>query len=209
MKAVRLGPALVCVLLLMGCSSTPAPAPTQTAQPEKKTAVAYTGRACFTRMSDMAIRWQPDALAVHLESDINSESNGQDGKATVWRALFASPSRGRTKTFICSGSVLPDAPPFGVTSTAESAYSSDIPALFFPAAYLQLDSDKAVEETRKRGGDRLLKKDPKQDIVYVLEWEPKQKELLWSVVYGKSLKDFKSVGILNARTGKFLAARNP
>lgn len=45
---------------------------------------------CFLQMTNAAVRWQPEAMPVHLESDVNTESAGKEGESTVWRARFAS-----------------------------------------------------------------------------------------------------------------------
>jgi hypothetical protein len=177
-----------------------------TTQTQKKEPSLYTARSCFSRMTDMARRWSPDALPFHLESDLNSESTGQAGQVSVWRGLFASQSRRTFKTFICSGSRLPDAPPLGVTATAEMPYSANVPSLLFVPSYLQTDSDKAFTILQGHGGAELLKRDPKQPVLYLLAWDAKQKALLWYVTYGKSPTDRKGFAVLNASTGAFLRA---
>jgi hypothetical protein len=177
-----------------------------TTQTQKKDPNLYTARSCFSRMTDMAQRWSPDALPFHLESDLNAESTGQAGQATVWRGLFASQSHRTFKNFICSGSRLSDAPPFGVTATAEMPYSPNVPSLLFHPSYLQTDSDKAFAIAQGHGGADLIKKDPKQPVLYLLAWDPKQKALLWYVTYGKSATERKGIGVINASTGAFLRA---
>ena len=175
-------------------------------QTQKKDPNLYTARSCFSRMTDMAQRWSPDAMPFQLESDLNAESNGQAGQATVWRGFFASQSRRTFKTYTCSGSRLPDAPPLGVTASAETPFPPNVPSLLFLPSYLQTDSDKAFAILQGHGGADLIKKDPKQTVMYRLAWDPKQKALLWYVTYGKSATDRKGFGVLNASTGAFLRA---
>lgn len=177
-----------------------------TSQAQKKEPTLYTARSCFSRMTDMAQRWSPDAMPFHLESDLNAESSGQAGQSTVWRGLFASQSRRTFKSFVCSGSRLPDAPPLGVTSTAEMPYSANVPSLIFLPSYLQTDSDKAFAIAQSHGGADLIKKDPNGTVLYLLTWDAKQKALLWNVIYGKSASDRKGIGVINASTGTFLRA---
>lgn len=177
-----------------------------TTQTQKKDPSLYTARSCFSRMTDMAQRWSPDALPFHLESDLNAESNGQAGQVTVWRGLFASQTRRTFKTYTCSGSRLPDAPPLGVTASAEMPYSPNVPSLLFVPSYLQTDSDKVFAILQGHGGADLIKKDPKQPVLYLLAWDPKQKALLWYVTYGKSTTERKGFGVVNASTGAFLRA---
>lgn len=206
--------AMFSAVLLGGCGSTPPPSTsTQSqsvnpaaSQAEQKAVVLYTAKKCFTNMSALAQRWQADAMPFHMESELNSEATGQDGKATVWRALFASRTRGSMMAFTCSGSVLPAAPPYGITSAAETPYSANIPSLMFDKAYLQQDSDAAFAATLKHGGDAFVKKDPKQPVLYLLDWDSKQKKLVWTIIYGKSTTSRQGVCVIDAASGAFLRA---
>jgi hypothetical protein len=197
--------------LLTGCESSPKPASPEASKPavqaQPKAPTPYTAKPCLDRMTDLARRWTLDGMPCHVESEPNSESNGQGGKATVWRGMFASPSRRTMRTYICSGSHLPEAPPLGVTSTAEAAYHPSVVGLAFIPSYLQADSDKAFAEVQKHGGAALLKKDPNQPVIYMLEWDPKAKVLLWYVIFGKSQSDSKGIGVINATTGAFVRAK--
>lgn len=187
-------------------SSTSANQTESAPAPAKKEPVLYTGKACFSQMTGMAARWAPDAVPFHMESALNDESNGHDGKSTIWRGMFASPSRRTYKVFTCSGSRLRDEAPIGVTSGAEIAYGPTVPALMFQAFLLDTDSDQAYALAQEKGGAKLLEKDPKQPVLYTLDWNPKEKVLLWVVIYGSSSKDSKGIGVIDASTGKFLRA---
>jgi hypothetical protein len=157
-------------------------------------------------MVNLAQRWQADALPFHLESELTTETTGQEGKSTIWRAFFASPSRGAMKSFVCSGSRLASSPALGYTSTQETAYAPNVPALMFHPSYFQYDSDKAYATTLEHGGAPLIKQDPKQPVLYLLDWDPKGKQLLWTVIYGKSQQDRKGICVVNATTGAFVRA---
>lgn len=202
--------AFACLLSFVACSSTPSgSAGDQQAVPKvaKKDPIPYTGKPCFTRMVDQAERWSPDALPFHLESKLNSESNGQGGKSTVWTGMFASLSRGKYKTFTCSGSVLLDEPAMGVSSGTEWAYSAEVPALLFHPAYLIADSDKAYEAAQEKGGAALMEKNPQQPVVYTLDWDASRRQLTWVVIYGESTKSAKGIGLVDAASGKYLRGR--
>jgi hypothetical protein len=211
MKSLSISFTAAILLLLAGCNSTPAkpaanetPKLVNTSATEKKEPVLYTAKPCFTRMSDMAQRWSADALPFHVESSITSEANGQSGTSTVWRGLFASPSRGTFKTFTCSGSRLPDQPPLGITSTVESASSPLVASLEFHPSFLQTDTDKAFALAQQHGGSTLTRKDPRQPVLYILERDAKQKAVFWYVVYGNNRSDSKGTGVINATTGAFV-----
>jgi hypothetical protein len=211
MQSLSVGIIATFFFFFTGCNSTTnkpssgeTPKLVNTTATEKREPVLYTAKPCFTRMSDMAQRWSADALPFHVESGLNAEANGQAGTATVWRALFASPSRGTFKTFTCSGSRLPDQPPLGITSTVESTSSPLVASLEFHPSYLQTDTDKAFALAQQHGGAALTKKDPQQPVLYILERDAKQKAVFWYVVYGKSQSDSKGTGVINATTGTFV-----
>jgi hypothetical protein len=197
-------------VLMIACSTSTTP--TSDSQPQsppaavKKDPVPYTGKACFSQMTGMAGRWQPDAVPFHMESALNAESNGHDGKSTIWRGMFASPTRQTYKVFTCSGSRLRDEAPIGVTSGAEITYGPTVPSLMFQAFLLNVDSDQAYAVAEEKGGSKLLEKDPQQPVLYTLDWNPKDKALLWVVYYGNSTKESKGIGVIDASSGKFLRA---
>jgi len=202
---------LIILAILGGCSTTTnQPAGTQPAggmaAPAAKQPTLYTAKDCFGSMVNLAKRWDPAAMPFHLESEVNAEATGQDGKATVWRGYFASRTRGTMKTITCSGSRLPSAPARGFTDTPEAAYAATVPAHMFDATYFLVDSDKAYATTLDHGGAALIKKDPKQPIIYSLDWDPKKKEIQWLVIYGTSGADRQGVCLVNARTGAFVSA---
>ena len=200
---------LLSTMMVVGCgpssttSSTPEKAP---APAPKKDPVLYTGKSCLSQMAGLAGRWQQDALPFHMESSLNAESSGHDGKSTVWHALFASASRRTYKAFACSGSLLREEPARGVTSAAETPYAPNVPQLMFQTFLLHTDSDEAFKLAQEKGGAKLLEKDPQQPVLYLLDWDGKNKQLLWVVVYGNSSKGAKGKAVVDAGTGKFLRA---
>lgn len=209
MRKVGLILLAVVFLFMNACSSGPEPkksaSPTPAAEPvAKEEPIFLTGKSCFTRMVDQAQRWSADALPVHVESALNAESLGHDGKSTVWKGIFVSPSRRKLKTFSCSGSRLIDEPPVGISASPEFAAPPDVP-MFHPS-YLATDSDKAFALAQEKGGAKFLEKDPQQPVVYLLDWDAGRKQLVWVVIYGKSVKDAKGIGVIDASTGKFLRA---
>ncbi|MGH9642493.1 MAG: hypothetical protein ACRD3Q_08700 [Terriglobales bacterium] len=199
--------ALLFVFTLIGCSSgeksqTEKPA-AETKQAPKQ-ATLETGREAFQKMYVFARQWAPDAKPYRLESVFNDESNGQKGTASVWRSGFASPSRRGLKGFIWSGSVLPDAPSAGVTAGVEDTYNpSNSSTQIFDIAYLKVDSDKAYDVALKHGGEKLIKKNPKEPVTYLLDWNPRENILTWHVIFGPDPHDPKLRIAVNASTGDF------
>ena len=70
-------------VIVVACSSAPTPSTTPSPTPspaaEKKEPVLYTGKNCLSQIANAAARWQPDAMPVHMESNLNAESTGHDG----------------------------------------------------------------------------------------------------------------------------------
>lgn len=209
MKKAGLALIILFIGVFVACSSESKTAEAAKQTPPKATKkdpVLYTGKPCFERMLSLAQRWQADALPFHLESVVNAESNGRDGKSTIWKGMFASASTRRFKTFTCSGSQLRGEAAAGVSSTPEAAYGPNVPSLMFSPFYLMTDSDAAFELAQQKGGAKLLEKDPQRPVVYVLGWDPRQKQLVWVVIYGTDLQSAKGSGVIDASTGKFLRA---
>jgi hypothetical protein len=172
---------------LAGCSSNK---PTSSAPAEsapKQEMQQVTGREAFQRLYVTARSWSPDAQAYFLESGTTTEARGRDGKAAVWRAGFASPSRRMQERFQWSGLTGPDAPERGVSHGTEDTYSaSNSSTQVFEMARIQIDSDAAFNVAQKHGGDKLLKWKADTPVTYRLQWDPRKSELYWRVAYGRS-----------------------
>jgi hypothetical protein len=211
MKLYRLAFVLgVISLAILTACSTEKPkesTPEKPAVTEVKEPVPYTGQEAFNRMMGLALKWSPDAQPARLESVLTPETTGKDGKSTIWRGYFASPSRRSTKTIVCSGSRRPDAPPFGVSAEGtEGAYNADAANLMFLPLLVKTDTDKAFEIAQQHGGDAIFKKDAQQPVLFVLLKDRKQNMPVWYVIYGTSEKDRKGIGVINATTGAFVSA---
>jgi hypothetical protein len=209
MKSVRLVLMLVALAALCACSADnkPAAKSAEPAKPEKKEPLLYTGREAFQKMYLSAHLWVADAKPYRLESQVNAESNGKDGKATIWRSGFASLTRRGLKSFLWSGSQLPDAASPGVSSGVEDTYNpSNSSTQTFDFAFLKVDSDKAYEVALKHGGDKLEKasKGKGQPVFYILDWSPRENILTWHVIFGTDQQDAKLRVAINASTGDFL-----
>ncbi len=196
------------IVALMACDSGTPNKPANTAAPaaEKKEAPAapITAREAFQKLFQTARLWSGDARPYLLQSGPFKEYNGQDGKAVIWRAGFASAQRRSIKAFLWSGVKSEDAPAPGVSSGTEDTYStSNSSTQVFDSAFLKVDSDKAHEVAQQHGGEKLTKADPKQPIIYLLDWDPRENVLTWHVIYGSSPSEAKLRVAVNASTGTF------
>ena len=73
----------------------------------------------------------------------------------------------------------------------------------FDSAFLKIDSDKAYEVAQQHGGEKLIKADPKQPVIYLLEWNLQENMLTWHVIYGSSPAEAKLKVAVDATTGVF------
>ncbi len=203
---------LICcfaLALLVSCSSENKTASESSSQPAAKPAVKEaqyeTGRTAFQKTFLAARSWAPDARPFRLQSQFTAGAPTAEGKAGLWRASFASPSRRMMKLFVWSGLVGPDAPEPGISFSAEDSWSAtNTSTQPFDIAFLKIDSDKAFEIAQKNGGDKLTKKDPKQPIIFLLDWDATKNQLVWHVLYGDNPREAKLSIAVDATDGAFL-----
>jgi hypothetical protein len=191
------------LLSLNACTSnTEKPAESK---PAPQTTEAITGRSGFQKLYIAARGWSADAKPYRLESSVTSDANGHDGKAAIWRASFASPSRRSEKSYSWSGSIAEGAPEQGVLPGNEDSYSpSNASTQIFDVGFLKIDSDQAFDTAQKHGGDKLLQKDSSTPVFYVCDWNHNTNQLVWHVIYGASRDNAKLTVAVNASTGEFI-----
>jgi hypothetical protein len=195
--------------LLVSCSSDKKPVSDQPAQtatkPAPKEPQFETGRVAFQKMYLAARLWAADVKPFRLQSQFTVDAPTADGKAGLWRASFASPSKRMMKLFSWSGLVGPDAPEQGISFSAEDTWSTtNTSTVPFDIAFLKVDSDKAYEVAQKNGGEKLTKKDPKQPVIFQLAWDPAKNQLIWHVLYGDNPTEAKLRIAVDATSGAFI-----
>jgi hypothetical protein len=202
LAAARTAFLLAILALLAACNSTP-PAPA--AKPEPKAPELLTGRAAFYKVYIAARNYAADVKPFRIESTATSEADGHDGKSTIWRSSFASAAQHGAKPFFWSGSNLPDAPSRGVSFGNEDVYNpGNASTQIFDAAFLKIDTDQAIAEAQKHGGDKVLEKDPATPVLFICDWNHNTNELIWHVIYGGSRDTAKLTIAVNASTGEFV-----
>jgi hypothetical protein len=196
--------AVLVLACMVGCSSEPSK-PAQAEKPQPKAPELETGRAALQHVYVAARGWARDAQPYKLESIVTTDGTGKDGKATVWRAGFASASMRSTKPYTWSGSAGTDAPERGVTPGSEDSYNpNNSSTAVFDLAFLKIDSDKALEVAQKHGGDKVMEKSADTPVIYVLDWSRATNELIWHVIYGTDRDSAKLRVAVNASTGEFI-----
>jgi len=196
--------AIAAAVLLGACTSEQPTQSQPAAKAAPKQAQYETGRVAFQKMYLSARGWAGDATPFRLQSQYSADAPVNEGKAGLWRASFGSPSRRMMKMFIWSGLVGPDAPEQGVTFSAEDSWNpSNTSTQVFNLGFLKIDSDKAFTVAEEHGGNKLTKKDPKQPVMFVLDWDASKNQLVWHVIYGESQDNAKLRVAVNASTGEF------
>jgi hypothetical protein len=192
--------AMFALPLLTACSSE-APKNAETTKPQPKAPEVLTARSALQKLYISAHGWGRDARPYRLESTPNSDSNGHDGKSAIWHAGFASVAQRGTKPYTWSGS----GEDRGVNPGIEDTYNpSNASTTAFDIAFLKTDSDKAFEVAQQHGGDKILAKAADTPVVYILEWDRVNSQLVWHVIYGNSRGDAKLKVAVNATTGEYL-----
>ena len=193
--------AMAALCLCLGCDSEPAKTPS--ANTQAAAMQTETGRFALQKMLAPARGWSADALPVRMESTNLKGSNGHDGKANFWRAQFASPGRQKSEPFTWSGVATEDTPK-GVNHGVEDTYNpANRLARPFDLNFLKVDTDKAFEVAQEHGGKKVLEKDPKTNVGYLLDFDGMSSQLRWHVIYGND-----SIGkltvLVDASSGNFL-----
>jgi len=72
----------------------------------------------------------------------------------------------------------------------------------FDLNYLKVDSDEAFKVAQQHGGKELLAKNPKLNVAYQLDFDPRLSQLKWHVIYGGSPSPL--TVLVDASTGHFI-----
>jgi hypothetical protein len=195
----RAGAIALCAwaLAFLGCDSAP-----KTASSAPKANQFETGRFALQKMYLSARLWSPDAQPVSLSSSATTESNGHDGKAGSWRAVFASPSRQKSEPFMWSG--MADAPR-KIDHGVEDTYNpSNRSMQTWDPNFLKIDTDQAFGVAQQHGGKQLVEKDPNLGISYLLDFDPLSSQLRWHVIYGGSGSSGRLTVMVDASSGEFI-----
>src|SRR5262249_26545306 len=131
---------LIAPLLLAACSETK-PVPASDGATPPKTNQLETGGSALQKLLPAAHFWAGDAAPVQLSSTATTASNGHEGKAGEWRAIFASPSRQKSEPFIWSG--MADAERKVDHGVEDSYNPSNRSTQTWDLNYLKVDTDKA------------------------------------------------------------------
>jgi hypothetical protein len=183
---------MMAAAMMTGCSSDPGkPAASESAPP--KAPEAITGSGALYKCYIAARGWAPGAQPYRAES---SQSKSGDGKSQEWRVGFASPAQQKTKSYTWTSG--------DISHSVDDTYSpANSNTQIFNVQFLKADTDKAFAVAQLHGGDKLLEKEPDTPVLYVLEWNRQENDLLWHVIYGTDRETAKLRVAVNATTGEF------
>jgi hypothetical protein len=188
---------LLSVAVICGCTSKPSTQPAPAPQPPE----LLTGRAAFQQLFVAARGWAADVRPYQLQSQPVGDFKGKDGKAVVWNAAFASAARG-SRPYTWMGMDSQDgSAQRGISHGSEDSYA---PSGTFDIAFLKVDSDKAFEVAQKHGGEKVLADAPSTPVIYLLDWNVSDNNLVWHVIYGNSRNEAKLTVDVDASTGLFV-----
>ena len=188
----KLFAAILAAGMMTGCSSGPSE-PTASESTQTKAPETITGSSALYKCYVAARGWAQDAQPYRVES---SQSKSGDGKAGEWRIGFASPAQQKTKSYTWTSS--------GISHSVDDTYSpTNTSTQIFNVQFLKTDTDKAFAVAQQHGGDKLLEKEPDTPILYFLEWNRQENDLLWHVIYGTDRETAKLRVAVNATTGDF------
>lgn len=193
------------VLVLTACSEAPKPSATQpeaAAKPATGPPQPVTAKTAFWEMHKLAHSWVPDVLLLSLASKRIPEIQNDGGKAAVWTAIFASPSRHEVRTFTYS---VADRPPDirkGVDVARPLAWAGPSrEALPFHTVEFSLDSDAAYQTALGTAG-AWVKKHPDKEVSLTLGHASRFPAPVWYVLWGDSKSGY--FALVNATTGKLI-----
>lgn len=207
---------LASAALFAACSSNSQSSKSESTAPAKSAELkpidAETGRVALQRLYTTSRGWGGDTQPVSLQSQNYKHAGGNenaplghDGKAAVWRGVFASDGRRSMKTYMWSGLTGPDAPTPGISPGNEDPFvPGNVSTRPFQLVYLKIDSDQAFETAQKHGGAALLKKEESLPVNFSLGWENRGSALRWYVLYGDSINDPKLDVVVDATSGDFV-----
>ncbi len=194
---------LFLLALMTACSESSKPS--EPAKPEVKGPELLTARSAFQKLFVAARGWNQDSRPYRIEAVATSDGNGHDGKWAVWRGGFASASQRSAKTYTWSGSAADGAPARGINPGIEDSYNPTNASMqTWDTQFLKIDSDQALAEAQKHGGDKILEKAPDTPVIYVCDWNHNTNQLIWHVIYGAAREGAKLTVSVDASTGAFI-----
>lgn len=189
--------ALAAVLLAVGCSE--APKANTSAKESSGATDPISAKTAFWAMYKSAHSWAPDLMPLTVESKQVPGMKNDGGKAAMWSATFASPSKREARVF--SYAVTSHAPEIykGVTVGRSLPWSGPTSeAMPFTTEQFAVDSDAAYTAAQTQAA-AWVKKHPDKQASLALGNAARFSGPVWRVVWGDAKSGY---GVfVDAKTG--------
>lgn len=194
--------------LLTGCSRSKAPAAATQEAPAQESLSAPAGpvaaKDAFYPMYKAARAWAPDVEVLRLTEKTLAGYKNEGGKAAMWEAVFASPSKGTYRTFTYSIADVPSAMIYkGVNGGLELPWGGATrDSMPVDLSQFNTDSDAAYQAAAIDAGE-WLKKNPTKELA-VLEMGDTYKfpVPVWYIMWGSKTDGY--AAWVDASSGKVL-----
>lgn len=185
----------------LGCSGSPKPPKVKEPEPDL---APVTGRTAFYQSYPLARNWAADAQPLQVVCLVTQDSPSVEGKCGLWRTVFVSPSRGRSRMFTWSTTTRNERVTRGVSAATEEPYGGGGAAEPFLVAALRVDTDKALETARKQPRTAEFEKtQPNVPVTYLLE-KTRFPSPAWRVIWGETVAASQYSVYVDASTGTVL-----
>jgi hypothetical protein len=190
----------VSLILLAGCSESPAPQTKAVEAPP----TPLTGRQALQQMYIAARAWAADIQPIRLRSILLPDVKADPGKAGAWEALFVSASLGKARSYTDSAVEASETLHKGVFAGAEQSWSGpSLTSKPFLFASVKVDSDEAYQTALKKAGE-YDKANPGKPINLLLEANTRFPDTSWRVIWGESVGTSNFSVFVDASTGQYL-----
>ena len=195
------------LLFLIACSETPNRSTANTGSTAKATDAANSGPvtaiAAYWKMYESAYKWAPDEVLLRLEpKDVGVFADG-GGKASIWQATFASPSKHEVRQMIYATAAVPPDIYQGVNvghAIPWGGVSRDVMPI--EKAQFTIDSDTAFHTAAGDAKGWLKKNSDKKLSNFQLGNGYSFPAPVWFVMWGDKKVGY--VAYVNATTGKVM-----
>jgi hypothetical protein len=183
----------VSALALAACSSGPA-TPVAAAKTDADTAKQapagpiepIAAKDAYWKMYTPAHAWAADITPIGLKSGEVTGVKNADGKAGVWKAVFASASKRSIRTYVYAvADQLPDITKGVKAELAEPWTGPTRDVMTFQTGDFKVDSDAAFKTATAKAADWLKQKDNAEKPVSLsLGASAKYQEPVWAILFG-------------------------
>lgn len=174
------------------------------AGPEAATAAPVTAKTAYLAMYKSAYKWSPDVVLLKLNPDQRPGFAFDAGKAGIWEAMFASPSKHEYRIFTYAVAAHSPDVYKGVTvgnAIPWSGPTRDVTPI--PSADFTVDSDAAYNVAAADGAAWIKKNPDKKVTAFQLGNGYSFPSPVWYIVWGDK-KSGGYVALVNATTGKVM-----